>query len=59
MPCQVTRSRDHVITVATEGQPVVFSGNQLLYFVDSKIGGQWVIIVLDNQLDSNDLWHVR
>ncbi len=45
--------------IVAEGRSVVFSGNQLLYFVDSKMAGQWVIMVPTNQLGSDNFWHIR
>ncbi len=42
-----------------EGRLVVFSGNQLSCFDDSQMAGQWIIMVPANQLDPDNLWHIK
>ncbi len=42
-----------------EGRLVVFLGNQLSCFVDSKMADQCIILVPANQLSPDDLWHIR
>ena len=45
--------------IVPETRPVIFSGNKLSSLFDSEMTSKWVVMILADELCSDDFWYER